>query len=127
MKPSRAGAGCSAQARSLPSLPSFPSLLLPPIPIPTSSRPLSLSHSLTLPSLISLFSQTEKSNTLIVTSTGSSSSPLTELEGLLSPEKASFAYVRVKYANDEESFREKFVLIVWIGADVKVMRRAKVS
>jgi len=46
---------------------------------------------------------------------------------LLSPEKASFAYVRVKYANDEESFREKFVLIVWIGADVKVMRRAKVS
>lgn len=62
-----------------------------------------------------------------MTSTGSSDSPLSELEALLSPEKASFAYVRVKYANDEESFREKFVLIVWIGADVKVMRRAKVS
>ncbi|KAL7413738.1 hypothetical protein BDY24DRAFT_387972 [Mrakia frigida] len=71
--------------------------------------------------------ETEKSNTLVVTSTGSSDSPLSELEALLSPEKASFAYVRVKYANDEESFREKFVLIVWIGADVKVMRRAKIS
>lgn len=35
-------------------------------------------------------------------------------------------YVRVKYANDEESFREKFTLIVWIGEEVKVMRRAKV-
>lgn len=34
--------------------------------------------------------------------------------------------MRVKYANDEESFREKFTLIVWIGEEVKVMRRAKV-
>jgi hypothetical protein len=27
------------------------------------------------------------------------------------------SYVRVKYANDEESFREKFALIVWIGEE----------
>jgi len=35
--------------------------------------------------------------------------------------------VRVKYANDEHSFREKFALVIWIGENVKVMRRAKVS
>lgn len=53
---------------------------------------------------------------------------MAEIASLLSPEKASFAYVRIKYANDEESFREKFVLIVWIGNELKsVMRRAKVS
>ncbi|KAG8927921.1 hypothetical protein FRC03_008012 [Tulasnella sp. 419] len=40
---------------------------------------------------------------------------------------AGFGYVRVSYANDKESTREKFVLITWIGKDVKVMRKAKVS
>lgn len=35
--------------------------------------------------------------------------------------------MRVKYANDDHSFREKFALVIWIGEDVKVMRRAKVS
>jgi hypothetical protein len=33
----------------------------------------------------------------------------------------------VKYANDDHSFREKFILVIWIGDEVKVMRRAKVS
>jgi hypothetical protein len=31
----------------------------------------------------------------------------------------------VSYSNDKESQREKFVLIVWIGKDTKVMRKAK--
>lgn len=30
------------------------------------------------------------------------------------------------FANDKESQREKFVLIIWIGSSVKVMRKAKV-
>jgi hypothetical protein len=33
----------------------------------------------------------------------------------------------VKYSNDDHSFREKFCLVIWIGEEVKVMRRAKVS
>lgn len=44
--------------------------------------------------------QTEKSNKLVVTKTGSSEAPLTDLVDSLSAEKASFAYVRVKYANE---------------------------
>ena len=40
--------------------------------------------------------------------------------------KASFAYARIRYSNDKESQREKFILIVWIGPSCKVMRKAKV-
>ncbi|CED83860.1 adf-like domain-containing protein [Phaffia rhodozyma] len=69
--------------------------------------------------------ENDKSNVLKVTSSGSGGIP--EVSKLFEKDKASFAYVRVKYANDEESFREKFVLIVWIGEGVKVMRRAKTS
>lgn len=48
----------------------------------------------------------------------SSSSPslpstgLDELKQQLSDDRASFAYVRVTYANDKESTRDKFVFIV---------------
>ena len=41
--------------------------------------------------------------------------------------QAQYAYVRVEYANDSESKRVKFVLIVWIGENTKVMRKARVS
>lgn len=41
--------------------------------------------------------------------------------------RASYGYARVSFSNDKESQREKFVLIVWIGKDTKVMRRAKVG
>lgn len=34
--------------------------------------------------------------------------------------------MRVQYANDKESKREKFILVVWIGPNCKVMRKAKV-
>jgi hypothetical protein len=32
----------------------------------------------------------------------------------------------VSYNNDEHSIREKFIFVIWIGQEVKVMRRAKV-
>ncbi|KIM23660.1 hypothetical protein M408DRAFT_17872 [Serendipita vermifera MAFF 305830] len=59
--------------------------------------------------------------------TGTGSGGLTELKEHLNDDNASFAYVRISYANDKESQREKFVLVVWIGGGVKVMRKAKIS
>lgn len=52
---------------------------------------------------------------------------MTELKERLSDDNASFAYVRISYSNDKESQREKFILVVWIGNQVKVMRKAKIS
>ncbi|ORY25712.1 hypothetical protein BCR39DRAFT_543048 [Naematelia encephala] len=69
--------------------------------------------------------ESDKSNTLHLTATGSGG--LAEFTAALQPSRASFGYVRVKYANDEHSFREKFCLVIWIGEEVKVMRRARVS
>jgi hypothetical protein len=57
-----------------------------------------------------------------LTSTGTGG--LTELKEHLQDDKASFAYVRVCYANDRESQREKFILVVWIGSGVKVSKSA---
>ena len=51
---------------------------------------------------------------------------MTELQENLDNGKASYAYVRVTYANDKESKREKFILVIWIGPNCKVMRKAKV-
>ncbi|KIJ36344.1 hypothetical protein M422DRAFT_212297, partial [Sphaerobolus stellatus SS14] len=67
----------------------------------------------------------DRSDRLVLTATGSGG--LEELKEKLDDTHASFAYVRVQYANDKESQREKFVLVIWIGPTVKVMRRAKVS
>ncbi|GAA5945194.1 hypothetical protein JCM1841_005512 [Sporobolomyces salmonicolor] len=62
---------------------------------------------------------------LVLTATGTGG--LAEIKGQLKDDNASFAYIRVKYANDAQSFREKFILVTWIGANVKVMRKAKLS
>ena len=35
--------------------------------------------------------------------------------------------VRVEFANDTESKRVKFVLVIWIGEGTKVMRKARLS
>ncbi|ORY49288.1 hypothetical protein BCR35DRAFT_310807 [Leucosporidium creatinivorum] len=59
--------------------------------------------------------------------TGSGSGGLDELKKELSDDRASFAYARVTYANDKESTRDKFVFITYSGANVKVMRKAKLS
>jgi len=69
--------------------------------------------------------ENDRSDKLALTQTGSGG--LDELSGLLDHSKASFGYARVSYSNDKESQREKFILIVWIGKDTKVMRRAKIS
>ncbi|KAF7344523.1 Actin depolymerizing protein [Mycena sanguinolenta] len=67
--------------------------------------------------------QNDRSDKLKLTSTGTGG--LAELREALSDDKASFAYARVAYSNDKESTREKFILVVWIGPQCKVMRKAK--
>ncbi|EIM89160.1 ADF-like domain-containing protein [Stereum hirsutum FP-91666 SS1] len=69
--------------------------------------------------------ETDRSDKLVLTKTGSGG--LSELKEVVDPSKASYAYVRVGYANDKESKREKFILVVWIGSGCKVMRKAKIS
>ncbi len=65
------------------------------------------------------------SNTLALTATGTG--PLSELAAQFDDAQAQYAYVRIEYANDTESKRVKFVLIIWIGEKTKVMRKARVS
>lgn len=62
---------------------------------------------------------------LTLTSTGTGG--LDELKEKLDESQAQYAYVRVEYANDTESKRVKFALIIWIGEGTKVMRKARVS
>jgi hypothetical protein len=62
-----------------------------------------------------------------LTLSGTGSGGITELAEKLDDSQAQYAYVRVEYANDTESKRVKFALIVWIGESTKVMRKAKVS
>jgi len=52
---------------------------------------------------------------------------ISELAEKLDPSQAQYAYVRVEYANDTESKRVKFVMVIWIGEGTKVMRKARVS
>jgi len=69
--------------------------------------------------------ESEQSDKLKLTQTGTGD--LSELREALDDSKASYAYARVSYSNDKESTREKFILVVWIGPNCKVMRRAKIS
>ncbi|KAI0135875.1 actin depolymerizing protein [Daldinia grandis] len=62
---------------------------------------------------------------LVLSGTGSGG--LSEVVSKLDDSQVNYAYVRVEYNNDSESKRVKFVLIVWIGEGVKVMRKARVS
>lgn len=52
---------------------------------------------------------------------------IAEFASKLDDRRASYGIIRIKYSNDEHSTREKFVFVTWIGPDVKVMRRARVS
>ncbi|KAF9513174.1 hypothetical protein BS47DRAFT_1317746 [Hydnum rufescens UP504] len=69
--------------------------------------------------------ESEKSDKLKLTATGTGG--LEDLKERLSDDDAAFAYVRITYANDKESKRNKFVLVIWIGPQCKIMRKAKVS
>ncbi|KAK1776410.1 hypothetical protein QBC45DRAFT_216413 [Copromyces sp. CBS 386.78] len=65
------------------------------------------------------------SQQLTLKATGSGGIP--ELITHLQPDEVAYAYVRVQYANDAESVRVKFALIIWIGEQTRVMRKARVS
>ncbi|TFK49077.1 ADF-like domain-containing protein [Heliocybe sulcata] len=69
--------------------------------------------------------ESDRSDKLVVSKTGTGG--LAEIKDALDDTKASYAYARVRYSNDKESQREKFILIVWIGPSCKVMRKAKIS
>lgn len=58
---------------------------------------------------------------------GTGTGGLSELAEKLDDGQAQYGYVRVEYANDSESKRVKFVLVVWIGEQTRVMRKARVS
>ncbi|KAI1273009.1 hypothetical protein F5Y07DRAFT_402837 [Xylaria sp. FL0933] len=62
-----------------------------------------------------------------LTLSGTGSGGLPELAAQLDEAQAQYGYVRVEYANDTESKRVKFALVVWIGEHTKVMRKARVS
>ncbi|KAI2602199.1 actin depolymerizing protein [Hypoxylon sp. NC1633] len=62
---------------------------------------------------------------LVLSGTGSGG--LADLATKLDDAQAQYAYVRVEYANDSESKRVKFVLVIFIGERTKVMRKARVS
>lgn len=64
-------------------------------------------------------------NKLSLTKTGTGG--IEELVSELDDGQVQYGYVRVEYANDKESTRVKFALIVWIGEQTKVMRKARVS
>ncbi|CCC14063.1 hypothetical protein SMACR_08512 [Sordaria macrospora] len=72
-----------------------------------------------------LSNSSPSTQTLSLKATGSGGIP--ELLSHLSPSEVSYAYVRIQYANDAESVRVKFALIIWIGEQTKVMRKARVS
>ncbi|KAL2213013.1 ADF-like domain-containing protein [Sarocladium strictum] len=73
--------------------------------------------------LISYAAATGNKLTLTQTGTGG----ISELSAALDDTQVQYGYVRVEYANDKESKRVKFVLVVWIGENTKVMRKARVS
>ncbi|TGJ78767.1 hypothetical protein E0Z10_g9998 [Xylaria hypoxylon] len=58
---------------------------------------------------------------------GTGTGGLSELAAQLDDAQAQYGYVRVEYANDTESKRVKFALVVWIGDNTKVMRKARVG
>ncbi|KAI1813760.1 actin depolymerizing protein [Poronia punctata] len=62
---------------------------------------------------------------LVLSSTGKGG--LAELAENLDDGQAQYGYARVEYANDTESKRIKFVLVIWIGQGTRVMRKARVG
>ncbi|KAI0396805.1 actin depolymerizing protein [Xylariaceae sp. FL0594] len=73
--------------------------------------------------LLSYASATGDRVTLTATGTGG----ISEMASRLGEGEAQYGYARVEYANDSESRRVKFVLVVWIGKGTRVMRKARVG
>uniref|UniRef100_A0A8H7K400 ADF-H domain-containing protein n=1 Tax=Bionectria ochroleuca TaxID=29856 RepID=A0A8H7K400_BIOOC len=72
-----------------------------------------------------LSSAGDRSSRLVLFAEGKNG--LDELKDKLVDNQVLYGYQRIEYNNDTESKRVKFVVIVWIGPEVKVMRRARVS
>lgn len=73
--------------------------------------------------LLSYAAPTGEAMTLTATGSGG----IDELKTHLQDDQAQFAYLRIEYANDSESTRVKFALVIWIGEYTKVMRKARVG
>ena len=58
---------------------------------------------------------------------GSGSGGFPEFLSQLKPEECGYGYVRINIGNDELSTRCKFILVSWVGANAKIMRKAKIS
>ncbi|CAE6408201.1 unnamed protein product [Rhizoctonia solani] len=71
--------------------------------------------------------ESARSDKLKLEATGTGGLDELRESGQLGDSEVVYAYVRVAYANDKESKREKFILISWIGPAAGVMRKAKVS
>ncbi|KAJ1502192.1 hypothetical protein HMI54_008882 [Coelomomyces lativittatus] len=67
----------------------------------------------------------EGSDSLKLCSKGSGG--LNEFLKELKDDQAGYGYIRMMVGNDSLSKRSKFVLVSWVGEQVKVMRKAKVS
>ncbi|KAK9898988.1 actin depolymerizing protein [Cystobasidium minutum MCA 4210] len=67
-----------------------------------------------------------KKDKVVLAATGEGD-PFESIKPLLQPDQVNFAYAKIVYAVDKESTREKFVLFTYIGPEVKIMRRAKIS
>lgn len=57
---------------------------------------------------------------------GSGGGGLEEMGGLFEDDKPMYGYLRVT-VGDEESIRQKFVLVTWCGMAVKALKKAKMS
>lgn len=65
----------------------------------------------------------DESNRLIVSGTGAD---VTLFKGQFGPDDKGFGYVKIQ-TGDEMSKRSRFVLVTWIGANISVMKKAKMS
>ena len=77
------------------------------------------------PNFLLLSYKSATSSELVLSQTGTGG--LAEVASLLDDGQVQYAYVRVEYANDAESRQVKFALVIWIGPDVRVMRKARVG
>ncbi|CAE6423408.1 unnamed protein product [Rhizoctonia solani] len=64
--------------------------------------------------------ETARSDKLKLAATGTGGLEELRKSEHLGDAEVAYAYVRVSYANDKESKREKFILVTWIGNDVSV-------
>ena len=82
-------------------------------------------------------SDKEETNWLLITYAGNMGNKLelsatgtggiTELASRLDNTQVAYAYVRVEYANDAESKRIKFYMVVWRGSGIKPKRKFRMN